>query len=648
MNIKLVTLTLQCRKSREVIHFSSQITYIHGQISAGKSSIMRLIDFCFGGTLEKTPAISQELVSVELTVNIGRHQVLLEREAESANTIQVTWQDEQRNTSSVLAPLKLKSAEQAKPIWSEDIYNFSDLVFYLADITPIKVRKSKQSDDSPLIRLSFRDIMWYCYLDQDNLDSSFYRLKDPFRGLKSRDAMRFFTGYYTERMNELEIELDRVTEDRHTKIEAAKQIRKFLHDFGYGLETEIYAQIESINAQLEVLKEQQRAYREEHSQSTHFTDELRQQLRQLSEQLGSEVGSLEDLNERISEQTTLQAELLTAKFKLAKSESATSILAGVEFEKCPSCGTDLDTASEIQTDECNLCGNLLGAETEDALPQTELMRRDLNSRVEDLEESITRHRNALTQQVKRVEQLRNNKAELDARLSQELTDYDSAYLAGAREIDRKIATLEERSSNLRQVLEMYKAVGKFEQEAEQLKDRQIELRELIDSEKMKLGEAEENVVSIEKRYKTGLLSVGVPGVSPNDQVEINRRTWLPWIFPEEGDGYTFYNAGSGGKKTLLNVCYALAVHQVTEISGLPMPTLLMIDTPMKNIGEDVNENIFHAFYTYLYNTAAETLQNTQFIIVDKEYFEPPQDFKGQVEAKFMSPTEPLISYYRGA
>lgn len=87
-------------------------------------------------------------------------------------------------------------------------YEHCDLIFYFLDIIPLKVRKSKVEDNSPLVRLSFRDILWYCYLQQDLLDSSFYRLEDSYRKLKSRDVMRFVVGYYKERLNQLESELE--------------------------------------------------------------------------------------------------------------------------------------------------------------------------------------------------------------------------------------------------------------------------------------------------------------------------------------------------------------------------------------------------------------------------------------------------------
>ena len=52
------------------------------------------------------------------------------------------------------------------------------------------------------------------------------------------------------------------------------------------------------------------------------------------------------------------------------------------------------------------------------------------------------------------------------------------------------------------------------------------MRRQIEEEKGKLGEAEENVVAIEYSYEKALLSVGVPGTTQDDRVEINRRTWI--------------------------------------------------------------------------------------------------------------------------
>jgi replication-associated recombination protein RarA len=47
MNIKLERLFIQTKKTREIIEFSELITYVYGPVGKGKSTLARLIDFCF-------------------------------------------------------------------------------------------------------------------------------------------------------------------------------------------------------------------------------------------------------------------------------------------------------------------------------------------------------------------------------------------------------------------------------------------------------------------------------------------------------------------------------------------------------------------------------------------------------------------------
>jgi hypothetical protein len=43
---------------------------------------------------------------------------------------------------------------------------------------------------------------------------------------------------------------------------------------------------------------------------------------------------------------------------------------------------------------------------------------------------------------------------------------------------------------------------------------------------------------------------------------------------------------------------------------------------MKNIGTEVNKDIFLALYAYLYDQAVDSLKETQFVILDSEMAEP--------------------------
>ena len=175
MKLLIGTLILLCKRSEERIPFSPRLSFFHGEMSTGKSTIAELIDYCLGGSLQKTPAIQSELVGAQLQVKVGETMLLIERNPATTTTAEVTWEGEGESGRENL-PL----AAGAHPVVGDDIYNYSDFLLRHLGSPLLKVRKRKGDPDSALQRLSFRDFYKFCYLDQPDLDSSFFSLINPF------------------------------------------------------------------------------------------------------------------------------------------------------------------------------------------------------------------------------------------------------------------------------------------------------------------------------------------------------------------------------------------------------------------------------------------------------------------------------------
>lgn len=92
MKMKLHHLQLITKESVEFIEFAERLSFFHGEMSSGKSSIPALIDFCLGGRFPRTPALASELVSVQLRARLGTNDVLIERIPSEVNYIQVSWE----------------------------------------------------------------------------------------------------------------------------------------------------------------------------------------------------------------------------------------------------------------------------------------------------------------------------------------------------------------------------------------------------------------------------------------------------------------------------------------------------------------------------------------------------------------------------
>ncbi|MBF0094913.1 MAG: hypothetical protein HQL34_10265 [Alphaproteobacteria bacterium] len=502
-----------------------------------------------------------------------------------------------------------------------------------------------------MVRLSFRDLLKFCYLEQEDLDSSFFRLNTPVLAEKSKDSLNFFTGYYSERLSSLEVELQSLRAEQRSKRDAAKKISEFLAGFGFSSETEIESQLDAARVRSEEIAVWLAEDKQTYASETHFADERRLRLRHLSDQLLKEQEVAEDLQLRIAEQKELRSELIAMKFKTDRANRAREVLAGSAFENCPNCGRPLSEHRPRPEGACRVC---LQGDEEPARPlDATRVRSDLEARILDIDGSIRRHEAALVTQRKRVEGIRSEKFVLDRELESLLSTYETDRIARFRDKEREMAEAGERMRLLKRVREMPGAVSKMLEEADAMSTDIGRVERDIVDEQQKLSHADRNFADLERNFLEALLAVRVPGVHRTDKVAFNRKTLIPEIWPggDEGQAYSFYNAGSGGKKTLITICFALALHRTAAANGMPVPSILMIDTPLKNITPDINPALVSAFYEYLYGVAEGDLKGHQVVIIDQLLVEPPEESELDFSERFMTVGDPdhppLISYYEG-
>jgi hypothetical protein len=654
MKIRFERLILRLQQGERVFDFS-HVTYLHGQVSSGKSSVARLINYCLGGDLERTPALQQEFVSALLVCEIGDYTVIFRRDAGMRDSVELTWEsrDEQ---GAVLAPLAAEaSAVEFDPRTPETL---SDWIFYFLGREPIRVRRSKRDPDAPLVRLGFRDFLVFSYLPQERLDSSFFRFEDPYRRNKNVDVMRVMLGTYDDVLVRLEEQQERLRRERDDLVGQADHVQDFFDDLGVQSEDEfgaarweITSQLAALEAKRDALKRGDVSVEGDAGSSSHPTDELREALRTLGADLGNEQTALLDLREQMRQEEALRAELVTARFKLARTTAAAELLEAAPFAHCPQCGSGIAHRAHPEG-HCALCLTDLRAErdgTTSGIPG-DAIDLDLGGRVAELDDALERHRRAERRQKQLVGQLSEEKARLDARLNAALEAYDSARLAAATEVEAEIATLAETQRSLARFHELRTAIISLRERAADLEGEMAKLRDQIARRHELMTQGAAPLAEVGEAFLEALLRVGVPGVTTADVVEIDEERMTPVIVPGGGQPkWGFENAGSGGKKTLFQACYALALHQVATSRGLPLPRFLIIDTPMKNIGEDVDRALFQNFYAYLYELALGPLRDFQFVIIDKEFETAPTGL--EVVDIYMTRDDPahppLVPYYTG-
>lgn len=241
-------------------------------------------------------------------------------------------------------------------------------------------------------------------------------------------------------------------------------------------------------------------------------------------------------------------------------------------------------------------------------------------------------KNILSDKRKRLKKYENGKTALDYVVSQEFINYVNAEYDHVKDeynrlrktrvenddtINLKIKSVDEKLRILGRVLINY---NKFCQEYSELKKQVVEFSSNIP--RTKEDEFEKNLHDLGDIFKNCLVAIGFPSVSKSDNVIYNMKNLNPTIVNEyTKTRYSFDLLGSGGKKTLFKICFLIAVHiKVQELTSNKnrLPSLIIIDTPMKNISEREDKELFDNFYKYLLELSTTTLSNTQLIIIDKE------------------------------
>lgn len=651
MNIRLTDIMIVFKEAHERIDFVD-FNYFYGQMGAGKSTIARLIDFCFGGDLgetEMTPALQTQFVSASLSLKVAEFPLVLERDANS-NQVRARWSSAEQQFE-ILIPVRSAAGEVLPGTRVEVL---SDLIYYLAGITPPKVRRSKIKEDSELERLSLRDLLWYCYLDQDSMDSSFFHLDgdaNPWKRLKSRDVLRFLVGFHQEHVAELEVQLELVRAERLKCDAGATAISEALNSAEIATEVELAAvrrelesNIQKTEAEITDARNRTKTLR------SHAMETLRDRGRYLTHQIDELKNASGDIRDTISKDKAHKNELLALATRFRRSQSAREVLSGVDFVNCPRCGNALQLQ---ESDICSVCGQPHSDTPSGALDER-AAEQDLESRVGELTELISLQEAKLRKIERHLKEIVDEKAVVDTELTRISVDYDSAYLSVVLETEKTRSALQQQLLDLNKLEVLAQRIAELSERAQNLVVEEQRIKSELKDARERAERDTQNLIRLKFLFIDCLLRSKIPGFLQDDIVEMRSPHFLPEV-ASAGSGdlavTSFTNLGSGGKKTLFKCCFAVAVHRLAVEVDAMLPTLLIIDSPMKNISERENRAQFEGFFEMLYDLCNSELKGTQFILIDKELCPPPEGFQPSFKARHMTPDDdkypPLIRYYRG-
>jgi hypothetical protein len=655
LEFHLNSLTLAFKRETVTVPFA-EVSYFWGQMGAGKTSIARLVDYCLGGSIQLSPALQSEFVCATLSLKLKKGDLELER-SRDANLVVARWGS---GDEAMQAAIPARDAD-GEVLPGTGVENLSDLIFWMSSLTPPRVRTSKLKTDSATKRLSIRNLLWYCYLDQDEIDSSFFHLDSShqFSRLDSLDVVRYIIGYHSEHVLILEGQLEELRVERTVTQASIESLARVLRDVGVESELDILGRVREFRelaGKIESEISDQRRKSVGDRTTEHASDRLKSQAQRLSNEIASVDEAISDLMLAKDRDNRHLHEIETLSLKFRRSHSARAILSGVVFHTCPRCTQILPERAD---DKCYVCGQQ-ELDTVDDSADDALVQRDIKSRTEELREVIRRHDASLTRLTRERETLELAKRRIERERNETSERFDSAYLSFMLTKERERSALLQQADSLEAMTRFPQMLEAQRQKVADIIGKEAGLRAGLKDAREAAEKDATNIDILRDLFLDCLVRSGVPGITANDTVEMSPRSFLPELHSAGVADTTvasFATLSSGGKKTLFKCCFAIAIHRLAVQVGAPLPDVLIIDSPMKNISERENREQFKGFYNLIYQLKADELANTQFILIDKEYTPPQRDLKLRVTNRHMKPNDsskendgqnpPLIPYYYG-
>lgn len=370
--------------------------------------------------------------------------------------------------------------------------------------------------------------------------------------------------------------------------------------------------------------------------------------------MGKELGRLDDAiaNIHVIQERDRRHlhEIETLSLKFRRSVSAKAVLTGVAFNSCPRCARDLP---DRDSGCCKVCGQADSVEVADPV-ELALIERDAKARLAELNGVLALHEAKLVDLQRERELLLAAKARVERERNEVMNRYDTAYLSTMVTAEREAASLLQEAENIESLARLPQMVEAQREGLSGIVSKEQRLRgELKEAREASEGDAT-NLDQLKIFFLDCLVRAGVPGITQDDRVEIPTPSFYAEVRgpnPNQHAVTTFATISSGGKKTLFKCCFAIAVHRLAVRLNAPMPELLIIDSPMKNISERENRDQFEDFYRLLYELKSGELKNTQMILIDKEYSAPEEGVDFVLFERHMRPGDPdnppLIPYYNG-
>ena len=600
MGKRFVIESLQVRTDTDekTYEFRTGVNAVTGPVGSGKSSMLELLKYGLGGSAKVMPAVRDNVRVVKVNFRAGDEH----------------WEFTRQLRSNVIQVFDVKTQESLGEWAATNRQNMTKVGPALLDALGLpsdwRIPKSRRKPTDETVPVSFWDVYKYLYLDQNRIDMSVIGHEDANLNNKRIAVFELIYGLANERTVQLLTERGRLRAQAAAMRRNAGAIAGFMQDMGDPDPAELAARKGGLAKELERSRHslaQARAAAQKGLVSAQALNALTAERARLDELLSQRHA----LTASVEEGRSVSAQLTLEEQRIKRGSAVSASLSGLDFVQCPRCLQGL-SEGRFGESHCHLCGQLQAPE-EGAQPAESLLKvvREQRKETDDLTTEDQAAIEGLSAQIELAERtvfarLREASSNGEPRALPFIGDLEQAVgqVAGAEAAIRRIEDVEAR----------WATQAGLHREAD---DLDVITRQMASEEeriKLELSEDTTFLADLSELFNEILHNLRLPWLGEG---HVDPIDYLPIV-----DGEPFEKlAVGGGRKTIVNLAYHLAnlYMSLSEGPDMLLPTLLVVDSPRKNVGEgSLDKAVVESIYARLRTLHILSGNKFQIIFADND------------------------------
>ncbi len=554
--------------------------------------MLELIKYALGGNAAIMPAVHDNVTLVSLEVAVGERVLEMSRGMD-ARLVEVYDQTEGFHVGS-WATTQRKGYRRAS----------EELLAALGLPPRMRVPKRPSQPTGDTVPISFFDVYRYVYLSQNSIDTSVVGHNDTNLNVKRRAVFELLYELTNPHLLEIADQRGRLAAELVNVRSDVRALTAFLLQTEGQDEESLRLRLRA--AQTELQEAEARLHRVRRHGSNQAQSLLLDEVNALRAEVLESDRNVRELREDIAKARAVLAQLAIDEEALLRVDATSRSLSGIEFVVCPRCLQGIRDRV-APPGHCTLC--LQSQST------PKRSRRDVN-RIHDQRREVTslleQDEKALVAAIETADLARDRLSELLERMHRPAAKQSPSY-DDVEEAARAAALASSRVGQMRDALARWAMLNGRREEVDNLTQRVKELAHEEATLRAALRENNQRLNLLSERYNEVVRGFNVPWY---DKAEVNPKTYLPTL---SGQPFDKISVG-GARKTLVNLAYHLANLIVSiEDYSVMMPTLLVVDSPRKNVGENEDDRaVADAVYRRLRLLQDASQRPFQIIVADND------------------------------